>query len=126
MRFVRMDKNNLPTNFLSYLQNGNLKISTDDKPSIDFSVSGNLKVINIIDLPIKIRRKQGIIKKLSEAKELAKNMNNRGMTLEIQLQGKTVLKIGKEANPKLAKIVTLSSHIEITDLKKLKKLSETF
>ncbi|MFB5639889.1 MAG: hypothetical protein ACE5RA_06605 [Nitrosopumilus sp.] len=121
-----MDKNNLPTNFLSYLQNGNLKISTDDKPSIDFSVSGNLKVINIIDLPIKIRRKQGIIKKLSEAKELAKNMNNRGMTLEIQLQGKTVLKIGKEANPKLAKIVTLSSHIEITDLKKLKKLSETF
>lgn len=120
-----MDKNNLSTNFLSYLQNGNLKISTNDKPSIDFSVSGNLKVINIIDLPIKIPRKQGFIKKLSEAKELAKNMNNRGMTLEIQLQGKTVLKIGKEANPKLAKIVTLSSHIEIRDLKKLKKLSET-
>lgn len=124
MRFVRMVKNNLSTNFLSYLQNGNLKISTDDKPSIHFSVSGNLKVINIIDLPIKIPRKQGIIKKLSEAKELAKNMNKSGMTLEIQLQGKTVLKIGKDANPKLAKIVTLSSHIEIRDLKKLKRLSE--
>ena len=125
MRFVRVKKNNLPTNFLSYLQNGNLKISTDDKPSIDFSVSGDLKVINIIDLPIKMARKQGIIKKISEAKELAKNMDMRGLTLEIQLQGKTVLKIGKGANPKLAKIVTLSNHIEIRDLKKLKKLSET-
>jgi hypothetical protein len=121
-----MKKSNLSTNFLSYLEKGNLKISCNDEPSVDFSVKGDLKIINIIDLPIKMPGKQGIIKQLSEAKELAKSMNEKGMTLEIQLQGKTVLKIGKEANPKLAKIVTLSSHIEIRDLKNLKKLSDLF
>ena len=31
-----------------------------------------------------------------------------------------------KANPKLAKIITLSSDIEITDLRKLKKLSDVF
>ncbi len=36
----------------------------------------------------------------------------------------TVLKLGEKANPKLAKIITLSSNIEITDLRKLKKLSD--
>ena len=121
-----MKKNNLPTNFLSYLEKGNLKVSCNNKPSIDFSVKGNLKIINIIDIPIKIPVKKGIIKQLSEAKDLAKNMKEKDMTLEVQLQGKTVLRIGKEANPKLAKIVTLSSNIEITDLKKLKKISELF
>jgi hypothetical protein len=34
--------------------------------------------------------------------------------------------LGEKANPKLAKIITLSSNIEITDLRKLKKLSDVF
>ncbi len=33
-----------------------------------------------------------------------------------------MLRLGKKANPKLARIVTLSKDIEISDLKKLKSL----
>jgi len=44
----------------------------------------------------------------------------------VRFQGDPVLKLGEKANPKLAKIVTRSSDIEITDLRKLKKLSDVF
>ena len=115
---------NLPTNFLSYFQSGNLKITCDDTPTINFTASDELKIIDVIDSPIKISKKPGLIKQLSEAKEFAKNLKKQNKTLEVRLQGETVLKLGKNANPKLVKIITLSNDIEISDLKKLKKLSE--
>jgi hypothetical protein len=68
----------------------------------------------------------GFLIQLSEAKELAKDLTHKKTTIEVRLRGDTVLKLGEKANPKLAKIITLSSNIEITDLRKLKKLSDEF
>ena len=116
----------MPANFLSFLQSGSLKIRCDGTPSINFLAEGHTRIIDIIDIPIEITKKPGMIKQLSEAKDLAKNLKQENITLEIRLHGETVLKLGEEANPKLAKIVTLSSDIEITDLRKLKKLSDIF
>ena len=62
----------------------------------------------------------------NEFKELAKDLTQKKTTIEVRLRGDTVLKLGEKANPKLAKIITLSSNIEITDLRKLKKLSDEF
>jgi hypothetical protein len=119
-----MKKNQLPANFLLSLTDGALNITCDNQPSINFISDKKRRIIDIIDIPIKVSRKPGIIKQLSEAKTLAKKLKNDDVTLEIKFQGETVLKLGKDTNPKLAKIVTLSSDIEITDLKKLKKLGE--
>lgn len=116
----------LPVNFLSLLNNGSLKIRYGENPSINFLTEGNSKIIDIIDIPIEITKKPGLIKQLSEAKDLAKNLKQENITLEIRLQGDPVLKLGENANPKLAKIVTLSNNIEITDLRKLKKVSDMF
>jgi len=116
----------LPANFLSFLNSGGLKVTCDSAPSINFTVEGNSRIIDIIDIPIQITKRPGLIKQLSEAKDLAKNLKQENITLEIRLQGEPVLKLGENANPKLAKIVTLSSDIEITDLRKLKKLSDVF
>ena len=116
----------LPANFLSFLNNGSLKVTCDGNPSINFTVEGNSRIIDIIDVPIEITKRPGLIKQLSEAKGLAKNLKQENVTLEVRLQGKSVLKLGENANPKLAKIVTLSSNIEIADLRKLKKLSDVF
>ena len=118
-----MKKTDLPANFLTYLDNGSLKITTDGVPTINFTATKDVQIIDIIDIPVKISGKPGIIKQLSEAKGLAKSLKQKKTTLEVRLQGKTVLKLGEKANPKLAKIVTLSSDIEITNLKKLKQLS---
>ena len=116
----------LPANFLSYLDNGKLSVTCNDSPAINFHVDGSTKIIDIIDIPIEITKMPGFLKQLSEAKDLAKNLVKQKTTIEVRLRGDTVLKLGEKANPKLAKIVTLSSNIEITDLRKLKKLSDVF
>ena len=119
-----MKKINLPANFLTSLESGSLKVACDDIPAINFKATKDSRIIDIVDIPIKISNKPGFIKQLSEAKDLAKQLKKQKITLEVRLQGKTVLKLGEKANPKLAKIVTLSSDIEIKDLKKLKELSK--
>ena len=116
----------LPANFLSFLQGGSLKVTCDDAPSINFMVEGSSRIVDVIDIPIEITNRPGLIKGLSEAKDLSKNLKQQNITLEIRLKGEPVLKLGEKANPKLAKIVTLSGDIEITDLRKLKKLSDAF
>ena len=123
---MKMKNFDIPANFLSFFQSGRLKITCDGTPSINFTTEGSSRIIDIIDIPIEIEKRPGLIKQLSEAKDLAKNLKKENITLEIRLQGEPVLKLGEKANPKLAKIVTLSSDIEITDLRKLKKLSDVF
>ncbi len=123
---MRMKKFDLPANFLSFLNSGGLKVRCDETPSINFTAEGNSRIVDIIDIPIEITKRPGMIKQLSEAKNLAKNLKQENITLEIRLQGEPVFKLGENANPKLAKIVTLSNDIEITDLRKLKKLSDIF
>ena len=121
---MKMKNFDLPANFLSFLQSGNLKVSCNNTPSINFITEGNSKIIDIIDIPIDITKRPRLIKQLSEAKDLAKNLKQENITLEVRLKGEPVLRLGEKANPKLAKIVTLSNNIEITDLRKLKKLSD--
>ena len=123
---MRMKDFDMPANFLSFLQSGSLKVTCGDAPSINFVVEGSSRIIDIIDIPIEIEKRPGLFKQLSEAKDLAKNLKQKNTTLEIRLKGETVLKLGEKANPKLAKIVTLSNDVEITDLRKLKKLNDVF
>ena len=123
---MTMKNFDLPANFLSYLDNGKLSVTCNDSPTVNFHADGNTKIIDVIDIPIEINKMPGFLKQLSEAKDLAKNLVKQKTTIEVRLRGDTVLKLGEKANPKLAKIVTLSSNIEITDLRKLKKLSDVF
>jgi len=124
--WMTMKNFDLPANFLSYLDTGKLSITCNNSPTMNFHVDGSTKIIDIIDIPIEITKMPGFLKQLSEAKELAKDLAQKKTTIEVRLRGDTVLKLGEKANPKLAKIITLSSNIEITDLRKLKKLSDEF
>ena len=117
-----MTKSDLPANFLIYLNNGTLDVKCDDEPSINFSSKGNIRTIDIFDIPLKMSKKPGLIKQLSEAKHMAKRLREEKVTLDVKYKGELVLRLGEKANPKLARIVTLSKDIEITDLKKLKDL----
>ena len=112
----------LPVNFLSYLESGSIKITCDNSPMINFRVEGNSKIIDVEDIPISVSKKLGLFNQLSVAKGLAKNLKQDNITLQVRLHGETVLKLGADANPKIAKIVTMSDSIEITNLKLLKKL----
>ena len=119
-----MKKNNLPANFLFYLKSGNLKISYGDNPSITFKANKDLREIDIIDLPIKLPKKFGFLKKLREAKDLAKKLKEEKTTLDIKHEGKVILRLGEKANPKFSKFATLSKNIEIKDLKRFRQLEK--
>ena len=119
-----MKKQNLPANFLLYLQSGNLKVSYGKKPSVNFKAGKNLREIDIIDLPIKLSKKHGFLKQLSQAKDLAKKLKNEKVTLDIKHNGKLILRLGEKASPKYSKFVTLTKNIEIKDLKKLRELEK--
>ncbi len=83
----------LPANFLSYLANGNLKITCNDEPSINFRVEGSTKIIDIIDIPIEINKMPGFLKQLSEAKELAKDLAKKKNYHRNSSQRRTCFKI---------------------------------
>lgn len=117
-----MTKSNLPANFLIYLNSGKLDVKCDDEPTMHFSSNGNTRTLEIFDIPLKMTKKPGLIKQLSEAKHLAKKLREEKITLDVKYKGDLVLRLGEKANPKLARIVTLSKDIEIADLKKLKEL----
>ena len=117
-------KSDLPANFLLYLRSGDLTISDGDGTAIEFSSKGNVRRINIARLPTKIPGKMGLIKQLTEAKHIGKVLKDGDVTLEILHKNKLVLKMGKNAKPKLSSILTLSKDIEIVDLKELRKLDK--
>ena len=117
-------KSDLPTNFLLYLQNGDLTISDGDNTVIEFSSKGDIRRLNITHLPTKIPGKMSLIKQLTEAKHMGKVLKKENVTLEVLHKNKLVLKIGKDAKPKLSSLFTLSKDIEIVDLKELRKLDK--
>ena len=117
-------KSDLPANFLLYLQNGDLTISDGDNTVIEFSSKGDIRRLNITHLPTKIPGKMSLIKQLTEAKHMGKVLKKENVTLEVLHKNKLVLKMGKDAKPKLSSLLTLSKDIEIVDLKELRKLDK--
>ena len=86
-----MTKSDLPANFLIYLNNGTLDIKCDDEPSINFSSKGNIRTIDIFDIPLKMSKKPGLIKQLSEAKHMARKLKeekeeNEGENVKLEEQ----------------------------------------
>ena len=117
-------KSKLPANFLISLKKGSVKISENKKPAIEFSTKNDDRVVNIISIPVKISGKKSAIKRLGHARDLAKILKKEGVTLDIQHDGKLVLRLGENAKPKLSKIITLSGNIEIADIKALRSLEK--
>jgi hypothetical protein len=59
--------------------------------------------------------------RVSEAKEFAKCIKNSNLTLSILYKNKEIIVIGKEAKPKLSKIISRSNDIQIKNIRKLKR-----
>ena len=117
-------KSKLPANFLIYLKSGQLSISNNEKTAIEFNSKGSTRTLDIIDLPTKIPGNMSLLKQLTEAKDLAKMLSKEGITLEVKHKGKLILRLGKNAKPKLSTLVTFSRSVEIIDLSELRKLDK--
>ena len=117
-------KNNLFANFLFYLRSRDLTISDGDGTAIEFTSKRDIRKIKIKRLPTKIFGKISLLKQLTKAKHIGKILKKENMMIEILHKDKLVLKMGKNAKPKLSSLVTSSKDIEIVVLKELRKLDK--
>lgn len=114
----------LSIKLLKSIKSGKLEIKEKNKKSMQFVADDDVKTINLLDVSFNIPKSQGMLSRLSKAREFAKELKNQNITLCISHKNKTVMKLGKEAKPRLSRMVTRSSAVEITDLRELRKLDK--
>ena len=59
------------------------------------------------------------LKKLKQLKGVAEKLRKDGLTITVSHKGDIALKLGAEAKPRFARLITLSSAIEISSMGKL-------
>lgn len=106
------------------ITSGSLYVSENGKKSLQMTADRNDKIIDIIDFSFNTPSTQDIFTTLSEAKEFAEKLKKQSITLHISHKGKMVMKLGKEANPKLSRLFTKSDAVEITDIRELRVLDK--
>ncbi|MGQ0638070.1 MAG: hypothetical protein ACT4N1_01730 [Nitrososphaerota archaeon] len=106
------------------IRTGSLYVSENGTKSLQIVADGNDKIIDIIDFSFNTPSTQEIFTKLSEARKFAEKLKKQNITLRISHKGKMVIKLGKEANPKLSRLITRSDAVEITDIRELRVLDK--
>lgn len=114
---------NHPVSFLNLIKSGSVEVSQNGKKSLEFYAKDDEKFINIIDLPVDFPGKQTFFEKLSHAKKFAKMLKQQDITLVILDHEKELMKIGKNAKPKLSRLLT-TSDVQIMDLRRLRRLDK--
>ena len=114
----------LPADLLRLVTAGSLVVSENHKKSVKVSFEKNTIAVDLLDIQLNIPTSKGIFTRLSEARDFAKNLKEQNLTLCILNKTKPVLKLGKDAKPKLSRMVTQSKSVEITDLRELRKLDK--
>jgi len=113
-----------PINLLKIVKAGSLDVSENQKRIMTFSFKNNKITADILDITFNIPTTKGFFTRLSEAREFAKRLKKKNLTLCISHKGKIIMKLGKEAKPKLSRMITQSSAVEITNLGELRKLDK--
>jgi arginyl-tRNA synthetase len=114
----------LPVDLLKIVKAGSLEVSENHKKSVRFSFNEKKITVDLLDIKFNIPTTKGIFTRLSEARNFAKTLKKKNLTLCISHKGKIVMKLGKDAKPKLSRMITQSSAVEITDLRELRKLDK--
>lgn len=111
----------LPANLISLLKSGNITIHEADKKSVEVCAKKNNVTVNILTLPTGVSTSR-VITTLSQARNLAQSLSERGVTLTVSSHDKPVVRLGRGAKPKLSRLVTRSGNVEVTNLRELRRL----
>jgi len=114
----------LPIDLLKLVKKGSLLVSENNKKSVKISFDDNLVLIDLLDIEFNIPTSSGIFARLSEARKFAKALKSKNFTLCISHKGKIVIKLGKDANPKLSRMITRSDAVEVSNLRELRRLDK--
>jgi len=117
-------KNEFAVRLLKGIKSGSLQIKENGKESINLTANDGKISVNLTNVFFNIPSTQGILSKLNDARELAEKLKENNLTLSIMHGEKEVLKLGKDAKPKLSQMVTRSRAVEITNIRELRKLDK--
>jgi hypothetical protein len=116
---------------LNCFRGGMIKIDIENQSVLEIEIKNNKIIFNIVisnnyvtdsDNRSNVNtNKITLRERLSEAKEFAKCIKNSNLTLSILYKNKEIIVIGKEAKPKLSKIISRSNDIQIKNIRKLKR-----
>ncbi len=104
---------------------GNISLEIDGVLSAQAQMNKDTKIVDIHDFSFEDPGEDNIFEKLSKARDLGSILKEEGQTLIVRHKGKDVMKFGKDANPKLSLLATMSRDVEITDIIELRRLSKT-
>lgn len=116
---------------LNCFRGGMIKIDIENQSVLEIEIKNNKIIFNIVisnnyvtdsDNRSNVNtNKITLRERLSEAKEFAKCIKNSNLTLSILYKNKEIIVIGKEAKPKLSKIISRSNDIQIKNIRQLKR-----
>ncbi len=116
---------------LNCFRGGMIKIDIENQFLFEIEIKNNKIIFNIVisnnyvtdsDNRSNVNtNKITLRERVSEAKEFAKCIKNSNLTLSILYKNKEIIVIGKEAKPKLSKIISRSNDIQIKNIRKLKR-----
>ena len=99
------------------LRSGKISVLRDGREILHLNVEDKRIGIDLQDIqPI---RDLLNLKKIKQLKGAAEKLRNDGLTITVSHKGDLALKLGAEANPRFARLITLSGAIEISSMGKL-------
>ena len=104
---------------------GTISLEIDGVLAAQAQMNKDTKIVDIHDFSFEDPDDDNIFAKLSKARDLGSTLKENDQTLIVRHKGKDVMKFGKDANPKLSLLVTMSRDVEITDLLELRRISKT-
>jgi hypothetical protein len=101
-------------------QTGSIKLGIGGQPAVKVDIinKGSKITVDLLQ-PVFFRTpddETGLFDKLKTAKEFANKLNDNGMTISFLRRGKEAITLGKDAKPKLSKIITRSDDVQINSV----------
>ena len=118
----------LPTWVGHIVKSGGVTLFTDDTETLQIKAGNNKIDLNtankefLKDAIGSVGTGGSIRSKLAQLKSLAEELKDEGLTVTLSYKGDRLVTIGSEAKPKLSRVVTRTSAVEINNLRKLLKL----
>ena len=110
------------------IKSGGVTLFTNDKEALQLKAENKKIYLNAVNKEFlkdalgSMGGGKSIRYKLTQLKDVAAELKDEGLTVTLSYQGKLVLTVGSEANPKFSRLVTGTNAIEINNLRKIIEL----
>lgn len=107
-------------------QTGTIKLDMEGQPAVKIDIInyGNKIVVDLLQ-PVFFRTtddETGLFDKLKTAREFAKKLTDNDITISFLRRGKEAITLGKDAKPRLSKIITRSDDVQINSIRQTSDL----